>query len=97
MSQTKFDPHQEQLKAKDEMIDYYKEQIEDLEMDRDSLKRMNDDMQEVLDKIVEVCQKEIDDCSMFKRDRLWIIAYHSMANKILNIIKPQKEEQNEQS
>jgi len=57
MTETKFDPHQEQLKAKDEMIDYYKEQIEDLEMDRDSLKRMNDDMQEVLDKIVKKCKK----------------------------------------
>ena len=37
MSQTKFDPHTEQLKAKDEMIAYYKEKIEYLEMDSDDL------------------------------------------------------------
>lgn len=86
---TKFDPHQEQLKAKDEMIAYYKEQIEDLEMDRDSLKRMNDDMQEVLDKIVEVCQKDVD----FYMP-VFLVSYDiKMANKILNIIKPQKEKQ----
>lgn len=92
MSQTKFDPHQEQLKAKDEMIDYYKEQIEDLEMDRDSLKRMNDDMQEVLDKIIEVCQEMQEEWFLYSPATIEVFA-----NKILNIIKPQKEEQNEQS
>lgn len=94
MSQTKFDPHTEQLKAKDEMISYYKEKIEDLEMDRDSLKRMNDDMQEVLDSIVEVCQELILEGATMQRSGIDI---NDIGQDILNIIKPQKEEQNEQS
>ncbi len=92
MTETKFDPHTEQLKAKDEMIAYYKEKIEDLEMDRDSLKRMNDDMQEVLDKIVEVSQEMQEEWFLYSPATIEVFA-----NKILNIIKPQKEEQNEQS
>jgi len=86
MTETKFDPHTEQLKAKDEMIAYYKEKIEDLEMDRDSLKRMNDDMQEVLDILLENCQS-LEASGEIRID----------IDFIYNIIKPQKEEQNEQS
>jgi len=92
MTETKFDPHTEQLKAKDEMIAYYKEKIEDLEMDRDSLKRMNDDMQEVLDKIVEVSQEMQEELFLYSPATIEVFA-----NKILNIIKLQKEVQKEQS
>lgn len=90
MTETKFDPHTEQLKAKDEMIAYYKEKIEDLEMDRDSLKRMNDDMQEVLDNIVKSAQSIMDSSSEYSDS-------YALAEHIISLIKPQKEEQNEQS
>jgi len=55
---------------------------------------MNDDMQEVLDSIVEVCQELILEGATMQRSGIDI---NDIGQDILNIIKPQKEEQNEQS